>query len=137
MSLKMSNVLGGSDAAEQEWMRRAMLAQEMEQDSGNQSVEADGEEGEQEQVHLTTEGDGSDHYMGEQESEEIVYQNIQEIIPGLFIGDYTAAIDGELLKQKNIQCVVAASAYISIAHAYIMLNEVSIVQCASGILFRK
>lgn len=44
-----------------------------------------------------------------EEPQEYIYQNIQQIIPGLFIGDYTAAIDGKLLKSKDITFVVAAS----------------------------
>lgn len=69
---------------------------------------------------LTTEGNGSDRSSGpstseplinsviSEEPEDVVYSNIQEIIDGLFIGDYTAAIDGELLKSKGITHVVAA-----------------------------
>lgn len=80
------------------------------------------EQMEQRIAHLTTQGDGSEGIDGrgqdeqeeegeeeDQEPEYQVYQNIQEIVPGLFIGDYTAAIDGELLKSKGIKFVVAAS----------------------------
>ena len=76
------------------------------------------EQMEQRIAHLTTQGDGSEgqdndddeeEEDNDQEPEYQIYQNIQEIIPGLFIGDYTAAIDGELLRSKGIQFVVAAS----------------------------
>jgi hypothetical protein len=69
-------------------------------------------------AHLTSEGDGSERRTivatpqameEDREPEPVIYQNIQEIIPGLFIGDYTAAIDGKLLKSKDISFVVAAS----------------------------
>lgn len=68
---------------------------------------------EQRIAHLTSEGDASEQAEMEQdqEPEPVIYQNIQEIIPGLFIGDYTAAIDGKLLKSKDISFVVAASAF--------------------------
>lgn len=68
-------------------------------------------------AHLTSQGDGSDRqqqYEGQtederQEMQQVAYCNHQEIVPGLFIGDYTAAMDGKLLKEKNITFVVAAS----------------------------
>lgn len=66
-------------------------------------------------AHLTSEGDASEHAANAvvndepQPMEDVIYQNIQEIIPGLYIGDYTAAIDGKLLKSRNITFVVAAS----------------------------
>ena len=46
---------------------------------------------------------------GHAPAEEVPYSNIQEIIPGLFIGDVTAAMDHELLKSKNITVIIAAS----------------------------
>ena len=86
---------------------------------------------EEEAIRLTTEGDGSDHYQADQ-AEEVVYSNIQEIIPGLFIGDYTAAIDGQLLKQKAIRCVVAASTLplLEIGHQWSLIHY---FQCVSDI----
>jgi len=104
MSLTMSKVSDETykqeGGYEQEWLRRTMQAQQMEEDSNKGESGANSDT-----VALTSEGDGSDR-----EPEAVVYCNIQEIVPGLFIGDYTAAIDGQLLKEKNITFVVAASA---------------------------
>lgn len=36
-------------------------------------------------------------------------QTMQEVIPGLWIGDYQAAQDHDLLQKRNIACVVSAS----------------------------
>lgn len=52
--------------------------------------------------------DGAYGY-GHAPAEEVPYSNIQEIIPGMFIGDVTAAMDHELLKSKNITVIIAAS----------------------------
>lgn len=101
MSLRMSKIT--DEQYEQEWMRKALEAQQLEAEMAGQG----GSEA-METAMLTTEGDGSDHYTGERENEQI-YCNIQQIIPGLFIGDYTAALDGALLREKGISFIVAAS----------------------------
>lgn len=76
-------------------------------DDDDGAIEEDEEE-EEDIARLTTEGDGSDHYDSNDMRDQI-YCNIQEIIPGLFIGDYTAAMDAKLLKEKDIKFIVAAS----------------------------
>lgn len=55
--------------------------------------------------------DAGPYGYGHAPAEEVPYSNIQEIIPGLFIGDVTAAMDHELLKSKNITVIIAASKY--------------------------
>lgn len=52
--------------------------------------------------------DTTNHGYGHAPAEMVPYSNIQEIIPGLFIGDVTAAMDADLLKSRNITVVVAA-----------------------------
>lgn len=53
--------------------------------------------------------DDAGHGYGHAPAEQVPYSNIQEIIPGLFIGDVTAAMDHALLKSKNITVIIAAS----------------------------
>lgn len=55
------------------------------------------------------EDDDAAYGYGHAPAEEVPYSNIQEIIPGLFIGDVTAAMDHALLKSKNITVIIAAS----------------------------
>jgi hypothetical protein len=53
--------------------------------------------------------DATGYGYGHAPAEQVPYSNIQEIIPGLFIGDVTAAMDHALLKSKNITVIIAAS----------------------------
>jgi hypothetical protein len=55
--------------------------------------------------------DDTGYGYGHAPAETVPYLNIQEIIPGLFIGDVTAAMDNKLLKEKNITVIIAASEY--------------------------
>lgn len=55
------------------------------------------------------EDDDAAYGYGHAPAEQVPYSNIQEIIPGLFIGDVTAAMDHALLKSKNITVIIAAS----------------------------
>lgn len=57
------------------------------------------------------EDDDAAYGYGHAPAEQVPYSNIQEIIPGLFIGDVTAAMDHELLKSKNITVIIAASGF--------------------------
>lgn len=56
--------------------------------------------------------DATGYGYGHAPAEQVPYSNIQEIIPGLFIGDVTAAMDHTLLKSKNITVIIAASEWI-------------------------
>lgn len=85
-------------------------------------------------VRLTTQGDGTDTREEaameedegeEREQEDVIYTNIQQIIPGLFIGDYTAAMDKELLKEKEITFIVAAS---PCTHSSLPLDSVRVAR---------
>ena len=87
-------------------MEAAMNAEREESESGDVAI-------------LATQGDGSErrssrptsaggHGALSEEPQEMAYANIQEIIDGLFIGDFTAAMDGALLKRLGITHVVAA-----------------------------
>lgn len=76
--------------------------------------------------------DGTAYGYGHAPAEQVPYSNIQEIIPGLFIGDVTAAMDHALLKSKNITVIIAASEYTTESSSGIALTLKSPIQCANA-----
>ena len=105
-TLRMTRV---NDDEDEDAQLKGLTKEQMEQRIAHLTTRGDGSEGNEDNG-AEGEGEGEDNdNVNDQEQEYQIYQNIQEIIPGLFIGDYTAAIDGELLKSKGIKFVVAAS----------------------------
>lgn len=68
----------------------------------------DVDEDEDDEGNYTAEGDCA---VAEDDEDDVLTdaQTMQEVIPGLWIGDYQAAQDHDLLQKRNIVCVVSAS----------------------------